>query len=159
MRTHPEPELESSSVEVYEADVGATQVCAPSFGEPVDNCRFMAPEAFNPESRFVPYSQGINVYSFAMVAFVALTSSVPFNDRADDEALKVEILRDKLRPTLPADVDAILERVMRRCWDEDPQRRPTFTEIDEALSPSHEFPFPFFVPLLLLLIVTLLTLT
>ena len=41
---------------------------------------------------------------------------------------------DGERPVIPRDVDARLATLLKRCWDEDPQARPSFEEIVQSLA-------------------------
>ncbi|EXX54180.1 Tpk3p [Rhizophagus irregularis DAOM 197198w] len=91
---------------------------------------YMAPEVL----RGKPYTKAADIYSFGIIMW-ELTSGIPaFNNRPHDFDLSLDIcigLRPKIvEGTLPA----IYARLMKRCWDSDPNKRPTADELVEILS-------------------------
>lgn len=44
-------------------------------------------------------------------------------------------VRNGLRPEIPKDVPETLAKLMRACWDQDPKKRPTMSEVVAALEP------------------------
>jgi len=62
------------------------------------------------------------------------TSGIPaFNDRAHDFHLALNICRG-LGPKLVESTLLVYIRLMKRCWDSDPDKRPTADELVEILS-------------------------
>jgi len=43
--------------------------------------------------------------------------------------VSVEVAQNGLRPTIPTDCPKPFAKLMQRCWDTDPQVRPSFKEI------------------------------
>jgi serine/threonine protein kinase len=87
-----------------------------------------------------------DVYSFAMTCYEVLTGKEPFADELqtfqDRASLKSSIISgDHLRPVLPNDLSPALAKLIRSCWQDDPQQRPTFPQICSILllpDPKHE---------------------
>src|SRR5256885_3761733 len=69
-----------------------------------------------------------DVYSIGMLMWEIFAGHPPFDDRAHDYHLILQIgegLRPQILPNMPDDY----AQMMQRCWDEDPSKRPTILEI------------------------------
>lgn len=117
------------------ADFGLAKVVGPEMrgthGSPV----YMAPEILNDE----PYNEKADVYSFGIVLWELVTCRLPY----EDQKLKggtpglVQLFRlviGGLRPTMPGpDVcPPKFAELIQRCWDADPQKRPSFQQIIDS---------------------------
>jgi serine/threonine protein kinase len=90
---------------------------------------FMAPEVM----MFREFNESSDVYSFAIVLWEILTRQEPFSQfRALDEFRQAVCVRHE-RPIIPPDTLDSLKRLIERCWDKEPARRPSFREIVVAL--------------------------
>lgn len=90
---------------------------------------FMAPEVM----MFREFNESSDVYSFAIVLWEILTRQEPFSQfRALDEFRQAVCVRHE-RPIIPPDTLDSLKRLIERCWDKEPSRRPSFREIVVAL--------------------------
>ncbi|XP_066351896.1 serine/threonine-protein kinase STY8-like isoform X1 [Miscanthus floridulus] len=85
--------------------------------------RWMAPEIINHK----PYDYKADVFSFAIVLWELATSKVPYDNMTPLQAALG--VRQGLRLDTPASVHPRLTKLIRQCWDEDPDVRPTFAEI------------------------------
>jgi len=78
-----------------------------------------------------------DVYAFAVIVWEILTSEIPFEEFTEFKPFRKAVVEEKMRPILPDDTPECIVLLLNRCWHEDPQSRPTFTEIafrlDEAL--------------------------
>eukprot|EP00531_Pseudo-nitzschia_arenysensis_P009731 CAMPEP_0116125672 /NCGR_PEP_ID=MMETSP0329-20121206/5933_1 /TAXON_ID=697910 /ORGANISM="Pseudo-nitzschia arenysensis, Strain B593" /LENGTH=724 /DNA_ID=CAMNT_0003619723 /DNA_START=239 /DNA_END=2413 /DNA_ORIENTATION=- len=98
--------------------------------------RIMAPEVI----KCLPYGLPVDVYSFGICMWEVFTGKkCNFLSAAEICDTKTTV-----RPRLPIAFDAItergsvgmpkkLQRLMQRCWHEDPSKRPTFREISKTL--------------------------
>lgn len=60
------------------------------------------------------------------------TGSIPF-DKLDDRTMKYMLLDQKLRPLIPESTDKGLTTLIRRCWQDNAQKRPNFQRIVQFL--------------------------
>ncbi|XP_040911977.1 receptor-interacting serine/threonine-protein kinase 1 [Toxotes jaculatrix] len=89
---------------------------------------YMAPEHL--ESIHTASTEKSDVYSFAIVVWVILTGEEPYaNARSEDQIS--QCVRNGDRPAenlIPDDTPEEIIQLMRRCWSQNPQKRPTFKE-------------------------------
>ncbi|XP_065853003.1 protein kinase and PP2C-like domain-containing protein isoform X2 [Euphorbia lathyris] len=111
---------------------------------------YMAPEILRKEI----HTEKSDVYSFGISINELLTGIVPYTDlRAEAQAhtvlemnyteqqLTAAVVSDKLRPVLAIPVSGASEKILSlipRCWDENPQNRPSFSDIVSELAPVLE---------------------
>ncbi|XP_067853846.1 receptor-interacting serine/threonine-protein kinase 2-like isoform X2 [Heptranchias perlo] len=79
-----------------------------------------------------------DVYSYAIVIWEILTCRTPYENAINPEHVKL-CVKDGQRPdlaTIPADRPDVLFCLMRKCWHEDPQKRPTFSKCVHDLEPE-----------------------
>ncbi|XP_041848664.1 receptor-interacting serine/threonine-protein kinase 1 isoform X2 [Melanotaenia boesemani] len=98
---------------------------------------YMAPEHL--ESIHTSSSEKSDVYSFAIVVWVILTGQEPYaNARSEDQM--IQCVRNGDRPSedlIPANTPAEIIQLMKRCWDQNPQQRPTFKEAYKSFHPFY----------------------
>uniref|UniRef100_A0A8C7HUQ9 Receptor (TNFRSF)-interacting serine-threonine kinase 1, like n=1 Tax=Oncorhynchus kisutch TaxID=8019 RepID=A0A8C7HUQ9_ONCKI len=89
---------------------------------------YMAPEHL--DSIHTLSSEKSDIYSFAIVIWVILTAREPFeNARSEDHIC--QCVRKGDRPNeylIPGDTPVEIIELMKSCWHQDPQWRPTFRE-------------------------------
>mgnify|MGYP003645519537 CR=1 FL=1 len=86
---------------------------------------YTAPEIFNGEEP----STSSDVYSFGILLWEILTRKQPFSSYTDYEKFKKELTVNAIRPEMPKDAIPSLSKLIRSCWDQDPNNRPSFSEI------------------------------
>ncbi|GES98972.1 kinase-like domain-containing protein [Rhizophagus clarus] len=90
---------------------------------------YMSPEVL----RGKPYTKAADIYSFGIIMW-EFTSGVPvFNDKSHDFNLSLDICKG-LRPKIEESTSPVYARLMRRCWDSDPNKRPSAGELVEILT-------------------------
>ncbi|KAI9010243.1 hypothetical protein DFJ74DRAFT_686495 [Hyaloraphidium curvatum] len=69
-----------------------------------------------------------DVYAFAMVCFEAATRGYePFYGQRQDEIMRRVVAGE--RPEIPPDTPPLLATLMKECWHQDPEQRPSFEVI------------------------------
>ncbi|KAF5181116.1 Serine/threonine-protein kinase STY46 [Thalictrum thalictroides] len=86
--------------------------------------RWMAPEVLNHR----PYNQKADVFSFAIVLWELTTAKIPYEKKSPLQAA-LGVINEGLRPDLPNNVNPRISDLMQRCWEAEPNNRPSFTEI------------------------------
>ncbi|KAK3545697.1 hypothetical protein QTP70_011273 [Hemibagrus guttatus] len=99
---------------------------------------YMAPEHL--ESINTRSTEKSDVYSFAIVVWVILTSQEPYENAISQDQV-CQCVRKGDRPDeslIPCDSPKEIISLMKKCWDHDPQKRPRFKESYESFLPFYK---------------------
>ncbi|KAG0586014.1 hypothetical protein KC19_2G056700 [Ceratodon purpureus] len=72
------------------------------------------------------FSKEADVYAYGMTCYEILTGKVPFGDHP---IWDYSIVLNGGRPELPKYVEDWMRDLMKRCWEHDPKKRPSFKDI------------------------------
>ena len=86
--------------------------------------RWMAPEIFESTN----YTNKVDIYSYGIVMWEMLTNDVPFKGMTPIQ-IAFKITKDNSRPEFPPNAPRPLKSLIQKCWDRDPNKRPTFSQI------------------------------
>lgn len=89
---------------------------------------WMAPELFETSN----YTNKVDVYAFGMIMWEMLTESSPFKNMTGIQ-IAYAVCKKGERPEFPKITSDQMKAFINRCWNQDPNQRPTFEEI------YHEF--------------------
>ncbi|CAB4443420.1 unnamed protein product [Rhizophagus irregularis] len=89
---------------------------------------FMAPEVLRGKS----YTPGSDIYSFSMIMWEFTSGIPPFNNRAHDIQLSLSICKGE-RPKIIENTPQCYVNLMKKCWNEDPLKRPSTLEVEEVI--------------------------
>ena len=78
-------------------------------------------------------TERVDVYSMGIILWELLTRKDPFSNHDDYDIFVDAVCNKGERPPIPEWCPTRLRTLMTRCWDEDPNVRPTFPEIVTAL--------------------------
>ncbi|RIB08193.1 kinase-like domain-containing protein [Gigaspora rosea] len=79
------------------------------------------------------FTKASDIYSFGMIMWEISSGSVVFSEyEYDDLRLTIEIC-EGLRPTILKDTALCYAELLKRCWNDDPEKRPTALEIHETI--------------------------
>src|ERR1043166_6020167 len=96
---------------------------------------YMAPEILCRNPHTLLHTLASDVYSLGIIMNEIITGIPPFNNRSHDLFLALDICQG-LRPTIRAEIPKELKELIEKCWDANPEKRPTSEEIFYTLS-SH----------------------
>jgi hypothetical protein len=107
----------------------------PSFGDqerpapcPSVDWRYLAPECY-----YHQYSPRSDVFSFAMILFELIVGHAGFPKGTNPYAVAKMVVVDEFRPVIPDWVEPSTRELIRDCWADDPDDRPSSEEIVERL--------------------------
>jgi serine/threonine protein kinase len=90
---------------------------------------FMAPEVL----RGKPYTLASDIYSFSMIMWEFTSGIPPFKDRAHDLQLSLSICKGE-RPEIIENTPQCYADLMKKCWNEDPLKRPSSEKVFDIIN-------------------------
>src|SRR3990167_10294080 len=97
-----------------------TESAASTKHQAAGTVRWMAPELFK---RNAKYTEGSDIYSYAMILWELASRKTPYEDAAN-EAVVIQWIKDGETETIPADCPEIFGAVTKSCWAMEPASRP-----------------------------------
>ena len=97
---------------------------------------YLAPEILSKK----PYTKELDIYSFGMIMWEFTTGKKPFHDRPHNHCLILDILRGE-RLQITDDTPEFYAKLMKKCWDHNPENRPTAGEFWDCLEEYHQWNF------------------
>lgn len=85
---------------------------------------WMAPENLN-----LSYSEKSDIWSFGCLVYEVVTRKLPHHDHTDLAELAVAIKTKHLKPTIPPSCPTALRNLMKMCWCDSPDTRPSFDQL------------------------------
>ena len=86
---------------------------------------YIAPEVFQGKKS----AKESDIYSIGMLMWEIFAGYPPFNDRAHNGNLILNIVFNEMRPPLLSNMPSDYAKMMQKCWDVDPSKRPTIKEL------------------------------
>ncbi|OHT04631.1 TKL family protein kinase [Tritrichomonas foetus] len=92
----------------------------------VGTVNWMAPEIIKGKV----YTEKSDVYSYGILLWEMLTGNTPYSDM-NTMKVRDEVAYNNMRPKIPPTCSPKLERLIKKCWENDPMKRPDFAQIIE----------------------------
>ncbi|RGB31962.1 kinase-like domain-containing protein [Rhizophagus diaphanus] len=93
---------------------------------------YLAPEILKSNS-FSKSTTSSDVYSMSMIMWEITAGCKPFSNLKHDVQFALKVI-DGVRPKITDDTPECFANLMKRCWDADPVKRPSITEIRKTFS-------------------------
>ena len=90
---------------------------------------YMAPEVL----RGGPYTASSDIYSLGVIINEVISITPPFNKESHDHYLALDICRGR-RPEISEETPEFLRELIQKCWDANPENRPSSWEIATLLN-------------------------
>lgn len=111
------------------ADFGWTRILGKVMTSKIGTYQWMAPEVINGHK----YTEKADVFSFGVILWELATRKPPYYG-IDGQVVSMRVVKENLRPKISEkEAPGPFLDLMKRCWHEDPDRRPAFGEIIKEL--------------------------
>ncbi len=110
---------ESSRVKL--ADFGWTKGLDNYMTGKIGTYQWMAPEVIASQK----YSEKADVFSYGIILWEIASREPPFKHLSGLQ-VSLEVLNNDLRPPIPKKTPEPFAKLMRKCWDREPSKRPSF---------------------------------
>ena len=100
---------------------------------------YMAPEILNDDDDH--YGPAVDVYAFAIISYETVTQIEPFSQNGKSPSLK-NLLNQTMTGRMPKFTEGVTQKMkdlINQCWCQEPQDRPSFSEIFEMLSSDFSY--------------------
>ncbi|RIB29055.1 kinase-like domain-containing protein, partial [Gigaspora rosea] len=91
---------------------------------------YMAPEVLCSNA----YSTASDVYSFGIIAYEIVSGIPIYHDIPHDIQLRRMIVFNNLRPIIPPSVPKLVQELIVKCWNAQPDKRPTSKDVFDTIS-------------------------
>ncbi|BAU80032.1 serine-threonine kinase [Tokyovirus A1] len=98
----------------------------------VGSTAYMAPEVLS-GSR---YDEKADVYSFGVLVWEVITKKKPYEGQSPVRV--AELAREGKRLSIPNDCPKDIKKLLKKCWEEDPNKRPSMSEVSRYFGEEME---------------------
>ena len=106
------------------ADFGWTRKMAEKMTGKIGTYQWMAPEVIKSQK----YTEKADVFSFAIILWEIASREPPYRNVGGAQ-VSLDVVNNDLRPQIPKSTPEPFVKLMKKCWDRLPDKRPSFKEI------------------------------
>ena len=92
--------------------------------------KWMAPEVLSN----APYTPKSDIYSFGLTMWEVLMQKSFFDEFKFNSQIEIQVVNHNSRPPLCNPISPLLKKLISRCWDPDPNERPTAGIVNSILT-------------------------
>ena len=101
-----------------------------------DYPKYAAPEVIKSKQ----YSKASDVYAFSIILYELVTGKKPFAEFKSDFHIQDAVCKG-YRPEIPKSVPSVYKVLIESCWSQDPDCRPTFSQVVDYFETEEDFIF------------------
>ena len=109
-------------------DFGWTKTLEEYMTNKIGTYQWMAPEVIGSK----PYSEKADVFSYSIILWEIASREPPYRN-INGTKVSEEVLNRELRPAVSPKCPESFAKLMHRCWESDPSKRPNFREVIREL--------------------------
>ena len=80
-----------------------------------------------------------DVFSFAVVMYEIFVRHLPYESpHIATPVVIAQVAAGRLRPTLPSDMEKSVSDLLKQCWEQNPEKRPSFNECIKKLNKAYK---------------------
>jgi serine/threonine protein kinase len=81
------------------------------------------------------HNEKVDVWPFGMVVYEITTNQIPYNHCENEMQILTAVSMEQRHPTFPQNrnIDPTLHDLMEKCWNWDPEKRPSIPQIVQTL--------------------------
>ena len=99
----------------------------------INKTEYTAPEYLEEKSNVVENARpGADIYSFGMIVWELITEMKPFKMLQREDLIN-KVVIEKSRPKIPDNIPTEISQIIRACWQQEEDKRPSFTKILKLL--------------------------
>ena len=102
----------------------------------VGTAQWEAPEVINND----PYNEKADVYSYGILLWEIMSGDVPFRG-LNQMQVAMGVVGNGIRPPIPNNCSPKIAKLIKSCWDQDPNKRPFMSQVVKVIS-SGDVVFP-----------------
>ena len=112
------------------ADFGLARICNSTLTLAQGTVKWMAPELLSNQK----YTIQVDIYSFALVMWEIIEQQPFFQEFRFNSQIEIQVVNHNARPAFSPEFPSKFRPLIESCWDTNPDKRPSATEVLETLS-------------------------
>jgi alpha-tubulin suppressor-like RCC1 family protein len=122
--------LLDSYLQVKIADFGSTKFLEVHMTKQKGTFQWMAPEVI----KYSSYTEKADIFSYGVIMNELAARSPPYLGVDKHKVAEYVSSKPNYRPSIPKGTPAAFAELMQKCWDSNPEKRPSFSDIIDSLT-------------------------